>query len=78
MFNGYGDQVASLYNGMNLLAPHLLPPTMDRLSGKPRRIMINTDTHPTFILTEIEDTVRDGFAQFFIEKVMHLDLLRRT
>jgi len=52
----------------------LLPPLADRLHRESGRIVIDPDAHPTLILTQVVNTVRNGFAQLLVHKIMHLDL----
>jgi Fic family protein len=48
---------------------------MNRLRGKSRRIVIDADTDPTFVLTQVVHPVRNSLAQILIQKIVDLNLL---
>src|ERR1700687_3989908 len=56
---------------------HLMPPAPDCFARKPSGVVVNTYTHPALVFREIVDTIGNGFAQVFIDKVMdqHFDWL---
>ncbi len=55
-------------------ASHPFPPAANRVDGKLRRVMIDADAHPTLIVEDIVNAVRNGLAEKRVFEVMHADL----
>src|SRR3974390_841675 len=57
---------------------HHLPPASNRLHSKFRSIMVTTHANPALVTSQIVNTVRNRSPQFFIHKIVNLDLLGRA
>src|SRR6185437_5396335 len=69
-----GDQ--QILRSVKPAAAHLRPPTADAVRGELRRVMVGSDTHPTLIVENVVDAVRNHFAQGLVLEVMDADFWR--
>ena len=49
---------------------HRVPPAADRVDRERRGIVVDADTHPTFVVGDIVDAIRHGAPAFGIDEVM--------
>ena len=50
------------------LGPHLLPPPADRAYRELRRVVIDAHAHPALVQAQVENSVRNDFAQLLSTK----------
>ncbi len=55
---------------------HFPPPTSNRGNGKLRRVAINADADPPFVLRDIVNTIGNRNSQLFVSEVVHPHALR--
>jgi hypothetical protein len=58
------------------LRTDIAPPVADRLNGKFRRVVVNTDTDPASIGGQIVDAIGHRPTKFLDQKIMHPHLFR--
>jgi hypothetical protein len=51
-------------------------PTANGVDGEFRSVMIDANADAADIRANVIDAVGNGFAQFFVDEVMHVDLIR--
>jgi hypothetical protein len=52
------------------LRSHLFPPSANGFDRELRRIVVDADTHPTLILCNVVDAIRDGLPQILVHEVV--------
>ena len=58
------------------LATHRLVPAADGVDRELGGIVIDADTDAARIRRDVVDTIGNGFAEFLVDEVMHIDLVR--
>jgi alpha-beta hydrolase superfamily lysophospholipase len=82
----YPENVAAAAIGSNhqaaglriAILSHRPPPAANRLHGEAGGIVIGAHTHPALVIGDVINSVRNGAAQFWIDKVVHIDCFRRS
>src|SRR5260370_4897015 len=57
------------------LATHGVVPAADGVDRELGRIVVDADAHTARILRDVVDAIRNGFAEFLVAEVMHVNLV---
>src|SRR5882672_477400 len=66
-----GDQERA--GARKAMPAHARPPQPNRVDGKFRRVMVDADADPAFVIRKVVDAIGNGLAERGVEKIMDAD-----